>query len=118
MAVLWFAVGIPAEKIELPLGFIWLGGIVSWTVYLPVSLLMLFGFLYLVASAANSDDSKRDDLITLALIVLALIFLCTLVGDFNRYQSSLFCLVSWIAFLIPAFVVAFLSIKKLQKRKP
>lgn len=118
MGLMWFFIGVPAEKVELPVGAIALSGFLTWSVYLPVSLIMVSGFLYLVNSAANGHDSKRDDLITLGLIFLALLFLSTLTGNFIRYQSSGFCLASWIAFLIPALVVAFLSIKRLQKRKP
>ncbi len=74
--VMSFFIMMPAEKVSLPFGLILMGGLFTLTWFLPVALLIAGGSLYLIASAGNGYHSRRDDLISIFLIVSALVGLC------------------------------------------
>ena len=107
---------MPAEKVSLPFGLILLAGLFTLTWFLPVALLIAGGGLYLIASAGNGYHSRRDDLISIFLIVSVLVGLCFRFDKRFLFEAPFIQALSWIAFIIPAVSTIVLSLIRLQKR--
>lgn len=111
-----FFILMPAEKVSLPLGLILMAGLFTLSWFLPVTLLIAGGDLYLIASAGNGYHSRRDDLISILLITSALVGLCFQFDKRFLFEAPLMYAVSWIAFIIPAVATVVLSFIRLQRR--
>lgn len=107
---------MPAEKVSLPFGLILMAGLFTLTWFLPVALIIAGGSLYLIASAGNGYHSKRDDLISILLIVFAFVGLCFRFDKAFMYEAPFIYPFSWIAFIIPALCTAILSFIRLMRR--
>ena len=114
--VMSFFILMPAEKVSLPFGLILMAGLFTFTWFLPVALFIAGGSLYLVASAGNGYDSKRDDLISISLIALAFVGLCFCFDKVFFSEASFIYALSWISFVIPALCTAILSFIRMRSR--
>jgi hypothetical protein len=107
---------MPAGKVALPSGLILMAALFTVTWFMPIALIIAAGNLYLIASAANTYDSKRDDLISISFIALVFVVLYFRVDKIFMSEAPFICVFSWLSFIIPALCTAVLSCIRLRGR--